>query len=157
MPLSHPVCFSFPFFSTTQPLFFLFSRESSVEIVKFWASEPTPSPSLKLVWAQNQPNFRSNRQNARNFAENPCPHVVPGYSPCDRLGILSISSILPHSDFAPDQLSDSGKLASFQNGAPNTQNKHPLFSWKFSETQRPKCWGPCFPFCLPENLGQPKR
>ena len=29
-------------------------------------------PSLRLVWAQNQPNFRPNRQNAGNFAENPC-------------------------------------------------------------------------------------
>ena len=35
------------------------------------------------------------------------------------------------SDFAPDQLSDSGKLASFQNGAPNTL----CFPWKFPETQ----------------------
>ena len=35
------------------------------------------------------------------------------------------------SDFAPDQLSDSGKLASFQNGAPNTL----CFPSKFPETQ----------------------
>ena len=35
------------------------------------------------------------------------------------------------SDFAPDQLSDSGKLASFQNGAPNTL----CFPWKFPATQ----------------------
>ena len=42
------------------------------------------------------------------------------------------------SDFAPDQLSDSGKLASFpretrekQNGAPNTL----WFPWKLPETQ----------------------
>ena len=35
------------------------------------------------------------------------------------------------SDFAPDQLSDSGKTASFQNGAPNTL----CFPWKFPETQ----------------------
>jgi len=39
------------------------------------------------------------------------------------------------SDFAPDQLSDSGKLASFQNGAPNT-----LFSLEISGNA--KCWGP---------------
>ena len=41
--------------------------------------------------------------------------------------MLPVSSILPQcsdTDFAPDQLSDSGKLASFQNGAPKTPRKH---------------------------------
>ena len=46
----------------------------------------------------------------------------PGY----RADFLNFAS-----DFAPDQLSDSGKLASFQNGAPNTL----CFPWKFPETQ----------------------
>ena len=58
------------------------------------------------------------------------------------------------SDFAPDQLSDSGKLASFQNGAPSCT----LCSLEISGNA--KCWGRpselCFPFCLPENLVQAK-
>ena len=65
---THPVCYPF-LFSLQHPLFsslLVFSRENSVEIVKFLGSEP----SLRLVWAQNQPNFRPNRQNAGNFAEN---------------------------------------------------------------------------------------
>ena len=46
------------------------------------------------------------------------------------------------SDFAPDQLSDSGKLASFQkNGAPNTL----CFPWKFPETQ--SAGDPLVPLC----------
>ena len=64
--------------------------------------------------------------------------------PCDRLGILSISIFLNFaSDFAPepDQLSDSGKHASFENGAPNTL----CFPWKFPETQSAG-WGPLFSF-----------
>ena len=55
------------------------------------------------------------------------------------------------SDFAPDQLSDSGKLASFQNGAPNTL----CFPGNF---RKRKVLGTlCFPFCLPENLVQAKQ
>ena len=55
------------------------------------------------------------------------------------------------SDFAPDQLSDSGKLASFQNGVPNTRS---VFSGNF---RKRKVLGTlCFPFCLPENLVQAK-
>ena len=56
------------------------------------------------------------------------------------------------SDFAPDQLSDSGKLASFQNGAPNTL----CFPWKFPETQ--SAGDHLFSFLFAsENLGpQPK-
>ena len=105
--LSHPVCFPF-LFSLQHPLFSsLFSRENSVEIVKFWALRT--EPSLRLVWAQNQPNFRPNRQNAGNFAENPCC-VYTWKLPCDRLGILSIFLNFA-SDFAPDQLSDSRRQA----------------------------------------------
>ena len=77
-------------------------------------------------WWQN----RQNRQNTGYFAGIPGkPRVYlentlrpPGY----RADFLNFAS-----DFAPDQLSDSGKLASFQNGAPNTL----CFPWKFPETQ----------------------
>ena len=47
-------------------LLFLFFYFAPMKIVNFTGSEP----SLRLVWAQNQPNFRPNRQNAGNFAEN---------------------------------------------------------------------------------------
>ena len=50
------------------------------------------------------------------------------------------------SDFAPDQLSDSGKLASFQNGAPNTL----CFPWKFPETQ--SAGDPLFSFLFSGKL-----
>ena len=60
--LSHPVCFPF-LFSLQHPLFSsLFSRENSVGNRQILGSEP----SLRLVWAQNQPNFRPNRQNTGN-------------------------------------------------------------------------------------------
>ena len=57
------------------------------------------------------------------------------------------------SDFAPDQLSDSGKLASFQNGAPNTL----CFPWKFPETQ--SAGDPLFSFLFAGKAcaGQPAR
>ena len=72
--LSHPVCFPF-LFSLQHPLFSsLFSRENFRGNRQILGSEP----SLRLVWAQNQPNFRPNRQNAGNFAENPC---IPGNYP----------------------------------------------------------------------------
>ena len=58
------------------------------------------------------------------------------------------------SDFAPDQLSDSGKLASFQNGAPN---KHPLASVFPGNFRKRKVLGTLgFPFCFPENCVEPK-
>ena len=88
--LAHPVCFPF-LFSLQHPLFSsLFSRENCVRGNRqIFGSEP----SLRLVWAQNQPIFRPNRQNAGDFAENPC---IPGNYPATAwLGILSISSILP--------------------------------------------------------------
>ena len=50
------------------------------------------------------------------------------------------------SDFAPDQLSDSGKLESCQNGAPNTL----WFPWKF---RKPKVLGtPSLLFGFPGNM-----
>ena len=125
LPLA-PRLFSFPFFSTAPSLFLsIFPGKPS--------NFPGSEPSLRLVWAQNQPN----RQNTGYFAGIPGkPRVYlentlrpPGY----RADFLNFAS-----DFAPDQLSDSGKLASFpretrekQNGAPNTL----WFPWKLPETQ----------------------
>ena len=60
--------------------------------------------STSLVSAQNQPNFRPNRQNAGNFAENP---VYTWKLPCDRLPGYFVDFLNFASDFAPDQLSDS--------------------------------------------------
>ena len=54
------------------------------------------------------------------------------------------------SDFAPDQLSDSGKLASFQNGAPNTL----CFPWKFPETQ--SAGDPLFSFLFAGKVYRPR-
>ena len=83
----------------------LVSRGNSAKIVNFTGSEP----SLRLVWAQNQPTLgkipgilrvpgkpRVYLENSRYFA-----------------GLLGFAS-----DFGPDQLSDTGKLESCQNGAP---------------------------------------
>ena len=121
MPLA-PRLFSFPFFSTTPSLFLsIFPGKPS--------NFPGSEPSLRLVWAQNQPN----RQNTGYFAGIPgkprYTWKIPGY----RADFLNFAP-----DFAPDQLSDSGKLASFpretrekQNGAPNTL----WFPWKFPETK----------------------
>ena len=86
-------------------------------------------PSLRLVCRQIQ----QNRQNTGYFAGIPgkprYTWKIPGY----RADFLNFAP-----DFAPDQLSDSGKLASFpretrekQNGAPNTL----WFPWKLPETQ----------------------
>ena len=70
----------------------------------------------------------------------------PGYRAADFLNFAS--------DFAPDQLSDSGKLASFPretrekpNGAPNTL----CFPWKFPETQ--SAGNPLFSFLF---AGKPR-
>ena len=89
----------------------------------FWGGS---EPCLRLFWGQN-------RQNTGYFAGIPgkprYTWKIPGY----RADFLNFAP-----DFAPDQLSDSGKLASFpretrekQNGAPNTL----WFPWKLPETQ----------------------
>ena len=78
------------------------------------------------------------------------PPGIPGKYP----GSLPILNFAP--DFAPDRLSDSGKLASFpretrekQNGAPNTL----WFPWKLLETQS---WGPSgFPLGCRKPLDRP--
>ena len=112
-----------PFFSTAPSLFLSIFPGKLHGNRQIFGSEP----NLRLVWAQNQPNFRPNRQNAGgNFAENPC---IPGNYPATAWVFVDFLNFA--SDFAPDQLSDSGKLASFQNGAPNTL----CFPWKFPETQ----------------------
>ena len=86
----------------------------------FWGGS---EPCLRLFWGQNRQNtgyFAGIPGNPRVYLENTLR--PPGY----RADFLNFAS-----DFAPDQLSDSGKLASFQNGAPNTL----CFPWKFPETQ----------------------
>ena len=112
-----PACFP-----TTPSSFLGKPRGNSVEFVILVGSEPC----LRLFWGQN-------RQNTGYFAGIPgkprYTWKIPGY----RADFLNFAP-----DFAPDQLSDSGKLASFpretrekQNGAPNTL----WFPWKLPETQ----------------------
>ena len=83
-----PSVFRFPFFSTGPSLFLSIFPGKLRGNRQILGSEP----SLRLVWAQNQPNFRPNRQNAAGILRRP---VHTWNLPCDRLGILSISSILP--------------------------------------------------------------
>ena len=128
MPLA-PRLFSFPFFSTTPSLFLSLFPGKLRGNRQILGSEP----SLRLVWAQNQPNLGQIGkipgilQRTRVYLE--ITLRPPGYF----VDFLNFAS-----DFAPDQLSDSGKLAIFpretrekQNGAPNTL----CFPWKFPETQ----------------------
>ena len=108
-----------------------------------FTGKPSIFPSLRLFWGQNQ----QNRQNTGYFAG--IPDKPRGY----RADFLNFAS-----DFAPEQLSDSGKLASFpretrekQNGAP----KHPLASLETSGNA--KCWGPSgFPLGCRKPLHRPK-
>ena len=124
MPLA-PRLFSFPFFSTAPSLFLSIFPGKLRGNRQILGSEP----SLRLVWAQNQPNFRPNRQNAGNFAENPC---IPGNYPATAWVFCRFPQFCLR--FCPRpalRLRGSGKTASFQNGAPNTL----CFPWKFPETQ----------------------
>ena len=134
---------SFPFFSPTPSLFLSLFPGKLRGNRQILGSEP----SLRLVGAQNQPNFRPNRQNAGNFAETVYLEITlrpPGYF----VDFLNFAS-----DFAPDQLSDSGKTASFQNGAPNTLS---LFSLEISGNA--KCWGPSvFLFVFRKTSPSPTR
>ena len=126
-PLS-PRLFSFPFFSTPPLFSSLFSRENSVEIVKFGGSEP----SLRLVWAQNQPNFRPNRQNAGNFADrNPC---IPGNYPATAWVFCRFPQFCLR--FCPRPALRLRETREF----PEWSTKHPLFSLEISGNA--KCWGP---------------
>ena len=122
MPLA-PRLFSFPFFSTTPSLFLSIFPGKLRGNRQIFGSEP----SLRLVWAQNQPNFLGQIGKMPGTLRRTRVYLEltlrpPGYF----VDFLNFAS-----DFAPDQLSDSGKLASFQNGAPNTL----CFPWKFPETQ----------------------
>ena len=125
--LSHPVCFPF-LFSLQHPLFSsLFSRENSVENRQILGSEP----SLRLVWAQNQPNFRPNRQNAGNFAENPC---IPGTYPATAWVFCRFPQFCLR--FCPRPALRLRENSEF----PEWSTKHPLFSLEISGNA--KCWGP---------------
>lgn len=60
------------------------------------------------------------------------------------------------SDFAPDQLSDSGKLASFQFVCRVSRMEHQTPSVFPGNFRKRKVLGTlCFPFCFPENLVEP--
>ena len=98
-----------------------------MEIVKFLGSEP----SLRLVWAQNQPNFRPNRQNAGNFAENPC---IPGNYPATAWVFCRFPQFCLR--FCPRPALRLRETREF----PEWSTKHPLFSLEISGNA--KCWGP---------------
>ena len=89
--LSHPV--SFPFlFSLQHPLFSsLFSRETINQIFRALSRDP----SLRLVWGRPKISQIGKIPGIlRVYLETPgIPEKYPG--PCDRLGIVPISSILP--------------------------------------------------------------
>ena len=95
-------------------------------------SEPT-DPSLRLVWlwAQNQPNFRPNRQNAGNFAENPC---IPGIYPATAWVFCRFPQFCLR--FCPRPALRLRENSEF----PEWSTKHPLFSLEISGNA--KCWGP---------------
>ena len=69
--------------------------------------------------------------------------------PCDRLGILSISSILPQIlPQTSSQTQGNSRVSRMEHQTPS------VFPGNF---RKRKVLGTlCFPFCLPENLGQPK-
>ena len=88
-------------------------------------------PSLRLVWAQNQPNFRPNRQNAGNFAENPC---IPGIYPATAWVFCRFPQFCLR--FCPRPALRLRETREF----PEWSTKHPLFSLEISGNA--KCWGP---------------
>ena len=109
-------------FFLQHPLFSsLFSRENSVEIVKFWALSRVSGwfgPKISQILGQigKIPGILRRTRVYLELTLRP-----PGCF----VDFLNFAS-----DFAPDQLSDSGKTASFQNGAPNTISGNA------------KCWRP---------------
>ena len=138
--LSHPVCFPF-LFSLQHPLFSsLFSRENSVEIVKFWALS-----RVEAGLGPNQPNFRPNRQNAGNFAENPC---IPGNYPATAWVFCRFPQFCLR--FCPRPALRLRETREF----PEWSTKHPLFSLEISGNA--KCWGPSvFLFVCRKSLCRP--
>ena len=124
------VFLSFFLYILQHPLFSsLFSRENSVEIVKFGALSCS-EPRLRLVWAQNQPNFRPNRQNSafREYCGAPCD--PPGYF----VDFLNFASLR----FCP-RARPALRLRETRE-FPEWSTKHPLFSLEISGNK--KCWGP---------------
>ena len=122
-----PRLFSFPFFSTTPSLFLSIFRGKLRGNRQILGSEP----SLRLVWAQNQPNFRPNRQNAGNFAENPC---IPGIYPATAWVFCRFPQFCLR--FCPRPALRLRENSEF----PEWSTKHPLFPLEISGNA--KCWGP---------------
>ena len=121
MPLA-PRLFSFPFFSTAPSLFLSLFPAKLRGNRQILGSEPSRGwfgPKISQILGQigKMPGILRRTRAYLEFTLRP-----PGYF----VDFLNFAS-----DFAPDQLSDSGKTASFQNGAPNTL----CFPWKFPETQ----------------------
>ena len=126
LPLA-PRLFSFPFFSTAPSLFLSIFPGKLRGNRQILGSEP----SLRLVWAQNQPNFRPNRQNAGNFAENPCK---PGNYPATAWVFCRFPQFCLR--FCPRPALRLRETREF----PEWSTKHPLFSLEISGNA--KCWGP---------------
>ena len=102
-------------------------------------------PSLRLVWAQNQPNFRPNRQNAGNFAENPC---IPGNYPATAWVFCRFPQFCLR--FCPRPALRLRETREF----PEWSTKHPLFSLEISGNA--KCWGPSvFLFVCRKSICRP--
>ena len=122
-----PRLFSFPFFSTAPSLFLSLFPGKLRGNRQILGSEP----SLRLVWAQNQPNLRPNRQNAGDFAENPC---IPGNYPATAKVFCRFPQFCLR--FCPRPA-----LRLRENSeSPELSTKHPLFSLEISGNA--KCWGP---------------
>ena len=140
LPLA-PRLFSFPFFSTTPSLFLSLFPGKLRGNRQIFGSEP----SLRLVWAQNQPNFRPNRQNAGNFAENPC---IPGIYPATAWVFCRFPQFCLR--FCPRPALRLRETREF----PEWSTKHPLFSLEISGNA--KCWGPSvFLFVFRKTLYRP--
>ena len=147
--LSHPVCFPF-LFSLQHPLLeHLESLFLSLFPGKLRGNRQIfgSEPSLRLVWAQNQPNFRPNRQNAGDFAENPC---IPGNYPATARVFCRFPQFCLR--FCPRPALRLRENSEF----PEWSTKHPLFSLEISGNA--KCWGPSvFLFVFRKTSPSPTR
>ena len=130
-----PRLLSFPFFSTAPSLFVsIFPGKPS--------NFPGSEPSLRLVWAQNQPN----RQNTRVFCWK--PPGIPGKYPATAW----VSCRFPQFclRFCPRPALRLRETREF----PEWSTKHPLFSLEISGNA--KCWGPSvFLFVCRKSLCRP--
>ena len=143
--LSHRL-FSFPFFSTAPSLFLSIFPRKLRGNRQIFGSEP----SLRLIWAQNQPNFRPNRQNAGNFAENPC---IPGNYPATAW----VFCRFPFSSILPQILPQTSSQTQGNTRVSRMEHQTPsVFPGNF---RKRKVLGGdlCFPFCLPEKYIQAKQ